>query len=108
MEECFEEYEPMVDDESNIDPVIRLWSFLKEGYPLMTLYNATRPRNPISVDENLIKTDIKRAKAATFKFVDACLKELHFASADCFLMMDLFENDTTGFVKVSSTQIFHK
>ena len=84
----------------SIDPVTLMWNSLRRGFPLMTVYNASRPAQPLIVDTLRVKEkDIP--KAATFKFLQACITELKFKSSECFLITDLYAEDTTGFVKVS-------
>jgi len=88
----------------SIDPVTLMWNSLRRGYPLMTVYNALRPVKPLSVDSSKVKEkDIP--KAATFKFLQAVIAELKFDPGDCFLITDLYGEDTTGFVKVSSSDL---
>ncbi|KAM5453784.1 Guanine nucleotide exchange factor for Cdc42p [Microsporum audouinii] len=81
------------------DPVASVWKCLRQGYPLMTIYNATNPSEPLSIDENKLQ-ERNRPKAATFKFLQACLQELNFPQQECFLITDLYGDSTTGFVKV--------
>ncbi|KAL8800531.1 MAG: hypothetical protein Q9182_005131 [Xanthomendoza sp. 2 TL-2023] len=82
------------------DPVTSMWNCLRRGYPLMTIYNAFRPHNPIHVDANRL-AERQIGKAATFKFLQACLTDLMIPANDCFLITDLYGGDTTGFVKVT-------
>lgn len=86
--------------DGSVDPVESMWRCLRKGYPLMTVYNALNPEIPLTVDEGRV-AEAKRAKTASFKFVQACLKDLNFPPDECFLIMDLYGDDTTGFVKVS-------
>lgn len=85
--------------DGSVDPVESMWRCLRKGYPLMTVYNALNPEVLLSVDEGKV-AEAKRAKTASFKFVQACLKDLNFPPDECFLIMDLYGDDTTGFVKV--------
>lgn len=87
------------DCDDDVDPVTLLWRTFRRGYPLMTIYNALNPPVRLEVDETKVK-DVKRPQAATFKFLQACLKDLGFASEECFIISDLYGDDTTGFVKV--------
>lgn len=87
--------------EGLIDPVTSLWNCLRRGYPLMSIYNALKPAVPLKVDSSRIG-EAKIGKAATFKFLQACLTELMFPPNECFLITDLYGGDTTGFVKVSA------
>lgn len=66
----------------------------------MTIYNSLQPAEPLVIDEEKTPPP-KRAKMAAFKFVQACLKDLQLLPGECFVISDLFGNDTTGFVKVT-------
>ena len=92
----------------SIDPVTLMWNSLRRGYPLMTIYNALRPAKPLSIDPSKVREkDVP--KAATFKFLQACMSDLKFESSECFLITDLYAEDTTGFVKVRShTMVLQK
>jgi cell division control protein 24 len=79
------------------DPVSILWRFLRRGYPLMDMFNALVPQDPIGIDEQKLKEN-QRGKAATFKFIQGCREKL--GMTDAFMVTDLFGEDTTGFVKV--------
>ena len=81
------------------DPVTSMWNMLRRGFPLMMIYNTLRPRVPLEVNSSKV-TEANRGKAATFKFLQACLEELSFPPNECFLVTDLYGQDTTGFVKV--------
>jgi cell division control protein 24 len=85
--------------EEDMDPVSSLWRCLRKGTPLITLYNALQPAEPLQeIDEKM--PAVKKSKMAAFKFVEACLKDLKLPPGDCFALSDLFGDDTTGFVKV--------
>lgn len=88
------------DEGEDLDPVSSLWRCLRKGYPLMTIYNALQPADMLRIDEATVPVG-KRPKTAAFKFVQACLKDLELPPGACFSLMDLFGDDTTGFVKVS-------
>ncbi|KAE8144213.1 hypothetical protein BDV25DRAFT_167401 [Aspergillus avenaceus] len=85
--------------QGNTDPVESLWNCLRAGYPLLTIYNASSPEEVLEVDPEKIP-EAKRPKAATFKFLQASLKELGFPQQDCFFITDLYGESTTGFNKV--------
>ncbi|KAL8826567.1 MAG: hypothetical protein Q9191_003718 [Dirinaria sp. TL-2023a] len=82
------------------DPVTSMWNCLRRGYPLMAIYNALLPKAPLNVDASRM-AESKVGKAATFKFLQACLTDLKFPPSECFLITDLYGGDTTGFVKVT-------
>lgn len=92
--------EEEVEAEDSSDPVTSMWNCLRRGFPLMTIYNALRPAVPLNVDVSKIG-ESKIGKAATFKFLQACMAEQKFPPNECFLITDLYGGDTTGFVKVS-------
>lgn len=81
------------------DPVASLWNCLRNGFPLLTIYNASAPDEPLELDVTKVP-EAKRPKAATFKFLQACLQELAFPQQECFLITDLYGESTTGFIKV--------
>lgn len=91
------------DEGEDSDPVHSLWRWLRNGYPLMTIYNCLQPTNHLAIDESTV-TASNVAKKAAFKFVQACLEDLKLPSQECFVLSDLFGDDTTGFVKVGSRQ----
>ena len=93
-----EEEEAEADDST--EPVTSMWNCFRRGYPLMTIYNALKPSVPLHIDPSKV-AESKYGKAATFKFLQACLTDLAFAPSECFLITDLYGGDTTGFVKVS-------
>lgn len=95
--EILEEEEDNADEDT--DPVTLLWRTFRKGYPLMMLYNALQPAAPLELGAG-VKAD-KRGKAATFKFLQACVNDLKFAQEECFIVTDLYGDDTTGFAKVT-------
>ncbi|PGG96456.1 hypothetical protein AJ79_09581 [Helicocarpus griseus UAMH5409] len=93
------EMEEMDRNEDAIDPVASVWRCLRQGYPLMTIFNASNPAEPLNIDPEKVPEG-RRPKAAAFKFLQACLQDLEFPQQDCFLITDLYGENTTGFVKV--------
>ncbi|KAF2024830.1 hypothetical protein EK21DRAFT_77845 [Setomelanomma holmii] len=96
------EEESKADDDA--DPVTLLWRTFRRGYPLMELYNALEPRTLLSIpnsktDEKSLK---KNEKMATYKFIQSCVTELGIPQENCFIIGDLYGDDTTGFVKVTN------
>lgn len=98
-QEILEEMEQEV--EEDIDPVSLLWRLFRKGEPLVFLYNVLKPDAPIAAKYASITNETKRGKAATFKFLQACIQELQFPVEECFIIYDLYGDDTTGFVKVA-------
>jgi cell division control protein 24 len=84
------------------DPVTLIWRTFRQGEPLMAIYNAMEPAVPLTVDP---KKRTKRDQAATFQFINACIKQLNFPPNDMFMVTDLYGDDTTGFVKVAPPPI---
>ncbi|KAF1938795.1 hypothetical protein EJ02DRAFT_514266 [Clathrospora elynae] len=96
------EEENKADDDA--DPVTLLWRTFRRGYPLMELYNALGPRTLLSIpstntDEKTLK---KNEKVACYKFIQGCVAELGMPQETCFILGDLYGDDTTGFVKVTN------
>jgi len=87
------------DEAEDMDPVSSLWRCLRKGTPLLTIYNALQPPQPLRIEDTV--TPARRPKAAAFKFVEKCLKDLKLPPGECFTISDLFGDDTTGFVKVT-------
>ncbi|KAL4871637.1 hypothetical protein BDV12DRAFT_17482 [Aspergillus spectabilis] len=99
----FEPYlHQMVEEDTlqgNTDPVASLWNFLRHGYPLLVIYNASQPPERLEIDTTKVP-EARRPKAATFKFLQAAIQELAFPQQDCFLITDLYGENTIGFTKV--------
>ncbi|EDU40937.1 Rho guanyl nucleotide exchange factor [Pyrenophora tritici-repentis Pt-1C-BFP] len=96
------EEEGKADDDA--DPVTLLWRTFRRGYPLMELYNALGPPVLLSIpsskqDEKSLK---KNEKMACYKFIQSCVSELGIPQESCFILGDLYGDDTTGFVKVTN------
>ncbi|KAF3051711.1 hypothetical protein E8E11_003394 [Didymella keratinophila] len=99
-----EEEDRADDDDGPVDPVTLLWRTFRRGYPLMDLYNALGSQNQLVIpnakaDE---KSQKKHEKMATYKFIQACVGELGISQESCFILTDLYGDDTTGFVKVTN------
>jgi cell division control protein 24 len=94
---CMEEEDAQAHNE-DADPVTLLWRTLRQGFPLMTLYNAFKPEVPLIVPANKIT---KRDQAASMRFVTACIRDLKFPASEMFTITELYGEDTTGFVKVT-------
>lgn len=83
-------------------PVEGLWDLLRAGLPLLAIYNACDPDEPLDVGS--VANESKRAKMAIGKFVQGCSQQLKIPSQDMFIISDLLGTDTTGFVKVSPSR----
>lgn len=93
------DFEPYLEQLDPTDPVDPLWSLLRTGHPLLTIYNSLQPETPLAVEET-VSSEAKRSKMAIFKFVKACMEELKVPATESFVVTDLMGNDTSGFVKV--------
>lgn len=87
------------DCDEDTDPVTLLWRTFRRGYPLLNLYNALQPAQPIELGAGVREN--QRGKASCFKFLQACVNELRFPAEETFIVTDLYGDDTTGFVKVA-------
>lgn len=87
------------DADDDTDPVTLLWRTFRLGYPLMYLFNALNPQVPLKIDESI--KEEKKARMATYKFLQACTSQLNYATEECFILQDLYGDDTAGFVKVT-------
>ncbi|OAG12303.1 uncharacterized protein CC84DRAFT_1183010 [Paraphaeosphaeria sporulosa] len=99
-ERWISEEENKADDDA--DPVTLLWRTFRRGFPLMDIYNALGPKVRLAVDTSKMteSTTKKFEKMAAYKFLQACIGELKFPPEECFMIGDLYGDDTTGFVKV--------
>ncbi|KAI1121340.1 Rho guanyl nucleotide exchange factor [Nemania abortiva] len=98
----FEGYLQLIEQDamsSDYNPVESLWNLLRIGEPLLIIYNSIKPEVPFNLSE-ITQDPARRPKATTFKFIDACLRQLQIPAAECFIVSDLMNTDTTGFVKV--------
>lgn len=85
--------------DADVDIVTLLWRTFRKGRPLVALYDTLRPDQPINVDVSRYNIE-KQGKALTSSFLRYCINELAFSVEDCFIIYDLYGDDTTGFVKV--------
>lgn len=88
-------------------PVEGLWGLLRTGLPLLAIYNATDPDEPLVVDVPNA-TDAKKGKLAIAKFVQGCSKELKIPPSEMFIVADLLGTDTSGFSKVREASVGHQ
>ena len=108
----FEDYSGLLEETDTNgdeeDPMARLWDCLKQGAPLVLIYNSTEPNHPISlVDDgapqmgssSAAATD-KLARQRTMRFYKACKEDLGIPDDQLFTIRDLFGTNTTGFKRV--------
>ena len=98
---AFDEYLSMMDP---LDPVESLWALLRTGHPLLTIFNSIDPPKPLE-SESGDANEKRRQKKSMFRFIQACLQELKIPSQECFVIKDLEDSDTTGFVKVCHNHV---
>lgn len=91
-------FDPFLEQLDPLDPVDSLWDLFKTGYPLLAIYNALNPTEPLKVDISNAN-EAKKSKIAIYSFAQACMKKLEVD--ECFVLTDLLGNDTSGFVKVT-------
>jgi cell division control protein 24 len=98
-----EENKAAIDD----DPVTLIWRTLRRGFPLLDIYNALGPKVRLHVEDSMLtESNAKKfEKKATYKFLEACINVLNFPSEECFIIGDLYGDDTTGFVKVMAPSV---
>ncbi|KAJ1652171.1 Guanine nucleotide exchange factor for Cdc42p [Dispira simplex] len=86
--------------ESYLDPVQYLWGIFRDGYSLITIYNALRPETPIVCDLKPSMTEQKKEKVKIFNFIKA-IKELDLmADSQMLIVSDIFRDDTNAFIKI--------
>ncbi|KAF7727379.1 hypothetical protein EC973_007622 [Apophysomyces ossiformis] len=103
----FEEYlesDVPEDAESNFtDPLSKLWHICRQGSSLCLLYNTLRPEKAINMNQGSSLNSSNKSKACVYHFIIACRDQLLFSEESLFTVMDLYQNDTNGFVKVVNT-----
>ena len=85
------------------DPVSSLWRCFRNGLPLLTIYNASQPEEGM-LEVDTTKDEKRVGKEATCKFIMACIKHMEIPAQEIFSVSDLYNDNTTGFVKVSSSR----
>ncbi|KAI9481159.1 MAG: hypothetical protein EXX96DRAFT_481644 [Benjaminiella poitrasii] len=83
------------------DPLTKLWELCRRGAPLLTLFNALDPAEPLKMDFNA--THINECKKMVYHFIVACRNQLQFKEDDLFTLSDLYKDNTNGFIKVINT-----
>ncbi|KAB8337187.1 hypothetical protein FH972_021490 [Carpinus fangiana] len=84
--------------DDDMDPVTLLWRTFRKGHPLVTLFNYLRPNDAIKISDD--GKEERRSKSASFKFLQGCIAKLGFPADGCFIISDLYGEDTGGFAKV--------
>lgn len=102
VDESLKEEESAADED--MDPVTLLWRTFRRGLPLISIINALNPDKPVDLSKSA-GNEKKRLQAAVFKFIHTCVTDLKIPPEDCFILSDLYGDDTTGFVKVSGEKI---
>lgn len=94
--------------ETTTDPLSKLTSICRQGYPLCTLYNALNPATPLTVENDPTLNARNCCKAIVYHFIVACRNDLKFPEEDMFTITNLFSDDTNGFVKVKHFAFIYK
>lgn len=84
--------------DDDLDPVTLLWRTFRRGHPLVTAFNYLRPDDAIQIPHD--GREERRSKSASFKFLQGCINKLGFPAESCFIISDLYGEDTGGFAKV--------
>ncbi|KAI8647226.1 hypothetical protein BD408DRAFT_479346 [Parasitella parasitica] len=92
-----------LEKDTTSDPLSKLTKICRQGFPLCTLYNALKPVKPLSVDTDPNLNALNSCKANVYHFIVACIRDLSVPEEEMFTISDLFQDDTTGFVKVVNT-----
>ncbi|KAK4514635.1 uncharacterized protein ATC70_002236 [Mucor velutinosus] len=92
-----------LEQDTTSDPLSKLTKICRQGFPLCTLYNALKPVKPLSVDSDPNLNALNSCKANVYHFIVACIRDLSIPEEEMFTISDLFQDDTTGFVKVVNT-----
>lgn len=90
-----------LEKDTTSDPLSKLTKICRQGFPLCTLYNALKPVKPLSVDSDPNLNALNSCKANVYHFIVACIRDLLIPEEEMFTISDLFQDDTTGFVKVN-------
>lgn len=80
------------------DPITVLRRVLRKGYPLLDLYNALEPMEPLQNHWSELTDKRDLDVKATFDFLQACRQTLTLP--ECFTLKDLYGDVTTGLTKV--------
>ncbi|KAI8369846.1 hypothetical protein EDC96DRAFT_552549 [Choanephora cucurbitarum] len=100
---CVEGMSDYIHSETSTDPLSKLTSICRQGYPLCTLYNALNPLEPLKSKADPTLNAVNSCKANVYHFIVACKHVLLFEEDDMFTISDLYQDDTNGFVKVVNT-----
>ncbi|WFD35520.1 Guanine nucleotide exchange factor for Cdc42p [Malassezia cuniculi] len=87
------------------DPVTQLWQCFRLGTPLCVLFNALGPEKtrPLSLGVEVNLSSANACKALVMRFLIALKEQLGWDAEDTFTVMQLYVNDTNGFVRVVRT-----
>lgn len=86
---------------NKVDPVTKLWRFLRMGSSLCALFNVLNPNNRLKAGAP--SNDVKSSKRAVYDFVQGCKAELGYSDDELFTISTVFSDSTTDLIKVSSS-----
>lgn len=84
---------------NRIDPVTKVWRFLRMGSSLCALFNVLDPNNLLKA--NPPSNDVKASKRAVYDFVQGCKAELDYSDDELFTISNVFSDSTADLIKVS-------
>ncbi|KAF7728905.1 hypothetical protein EC973_005300 [Apophysomyces ossiformis] len=85
------------------DPLEKLQYICRQGSSLCLLFNLLRPAAAIKLNRNFSLVSVNNLKVYVYDFLIACRQHLHLSEDDLFTITDLYQEDTSGFVKVVDT-----
>jgi cell division control protein 24 len=88
---------------NRVDPVTKLWRFLRMGSSLCALFNGLNPKNPLKAGPP--SNDVKASKRAVYDFVQGCKAELDYSDDELFTISNVFSDSTADLIKVRSNGI---
>lgn len=91
-------------DNITLDPLNKLWQLCRKGAPLAALFNSLNPTEPLKIDSNT--QQVNECKKVVYHFIVACRNQLDFGEDDLFTLSDLYQDNTNGFVKVCTHDLF--
>ncbi|KAL1920012.1 uncharacterized protein VTP21DRAFT_1158 [Calcarisporiella thermophila] len=91
------------DLEANDDPLQVLWGFCRKGVSLCAVFNAGDFGMKVPIKEGSGLSNANVAKANVYHFLIGCRDQLKLPEDQLFRVMDVFQDNTNGFVKVVRT-----
>ncbi|KAI9280452.1 hypothetical protein BY458DRAFT_451229 [Sporodiniella umbellata] len=96
-----EYYIDFITEDNNINPLDKLWDICRQGVSLVVLFNALDPAQPLLIDMSCKQPN--DWKKNVYRFIVACRNVLLLKDEDLFTLSDLYNDSTSGFLKVLHT-----